>query len=62
MKLVKNKKNKKAEKVVEPTPIEKAIEESTVEQRTPVQQEAAMISSMIDGKTTVEELNRLDLE
>lgn len=45
----------KVEKVVEPTPIEKAIEESTVEQRTPVQQEAAMISSMIGGKTTVEE-------
>ena len=45
----------KVEKVVEQTPIEKAIEESTSEQRIPVQQEAAMISSMIGGKTTVEE-------
>lgn len=49
------KKVEKVEKVIEQTPIEKAIEESTVEQRTPVQQEAAMISSMIGGKTTVEE-------
>lgn len=41
----------KAEKVVEPTPIEKAIEESAVEQLTPVQQEAATVGV----KTTVEE-------
>ena len=41
----------KVEKVVEPSPIEKAIEESTVEQLAPVQQEAAMVSV----QTTVEE-------
>lgn len=49
------KKVEKVEKVVELSPIEKAIEESTAEHRTPVQQEAAMISSMIGEKTTVEE-------
>lgn len=41
----------KVEKVAEPTPIEKAIEESTVEQRTPVQQEVVMTGV----KTTIEE-------
>ena len=41
----------KVEKVVEPSPIEKAIEESTAKQHTPVQQEVAMVGV----KTTVEE-------